>query len=234
MELYIHMPFCVRKCSYCAFDSFAGCSRVQMEQYTAAVLREARMRKAEACEPIETVYIGGGTPSLIPADIMESFLHSLNDILDLSGVLEFSVEANPGTVSGEWLRMMRGCGANRISLGMQAGQDHLLETLGRIHRFPDTVRAAGLARDAGFGNISLDLIFGIPGQTPDDWAETIGMALSMKPDHISAYGLIPEEGTPLSSRIGSGSLSLPDPDTERDMYDTAIRLFRESALFAFE
>ena len=234
MELYIHIPFCVRKCTYCSFASFPGCGRPEMEEYLSAVLREAQLRQHEADEPLNTVYIGGGTPSLVPPDLFCSFLSELKKILDFSRVREFSVEANPGTVTPAWLDAAVSSGINRISFGMQAFQDPILQTLGRIHRAGDVVSSVEAARKSGLENISLDLMFGIPGQDMADWEETVQSALSLHPDHISAYGLIPEEGTPLAARLESGVLKLPDPDTERDMYDLCIRRLAENGLMQYE
>ena len=234
MELYIHIPFCVRKCTYCSFASFSGCSRPEMERYLLALLTEAQLRQHEISEPIETVYIGGGTPSLVPAGMLCSFLSELKTILDLSRVDEFSVEANPGTVTPAWLDAAVSLGVNRISFGMQAFQDSILQTLGRIHRSGDVAASVKAARKSGLENVSLDLMFGIPGQKMTDWEETVRFALSLHPDHISAYGLIPEKGTPLADRLDSGDLELPDPDTERDMYDLCIRLLEENGFEQYE
>ena len=173
-------------------------------------------------EPVRTVYIGGGTPSLLPPFLFRRLTEGLEEIFCLSAVEEFTSEANPGTVCEEWLEAAVLGGVNRLSFGMQAYQDRLLEQLGRIHRYGDVCRSVELARKAGFRNISLDLIFGIPGQTAGDWDETLEKALSLDPSHISAYGLIPEEGTPLHADLECGRLSLPDPDTERNMYDRAL------------
>ena len=180
------------------------------------------------------VYIGGGTPSLVPPDLFCSFLSELKKILDFSRVDEFSVEANPGTVTPAWLDAAVSSGINRISFGMQAFQDPVLQTLGRIHRAGDVVSSVEAARKAGLENISLDLMFGIPGQNMADWEETVQFALSLHPDHISAYGLIPEEGTPLAARLESEMLKLPDPDTERDMYDLCIRRLAENGFDQYE
>ncbi len=234
MELYIHIPFCVRKCTYCSFTSFPGCSQQEMERYLFAVLREAQLRKHEINEPLETVYIGGGTPSLIPAELFCSFLSELKTILDFSRVHEFTTEANPGTVTPAWLDTAVSQGINRISFGVQAFQDQILQTLGRIHRSCDVAASVKAARESGMENISLDLMFGIPGQKAEDWAETLHFALSLCPDHISAYGLIPEDGTPLSAQLDSGILELPDPDSERNMYDFCIRLLAENGFEQYE
>ena len=234
MELYIHIPFCIRKCAYCAFESLAGCDSGEMEKYTSAVLREASQRVSFAQERIETVYIGGGTPSLLSPDLLEHLVTSLNNIFDMSSVSEFTIEANPGTVSETWLKKALDFGINRISFGIQAVQDHLLKTLGRIHSAQDAYRAVFDARQCGFRNINTDLIFGIPGQTMSDWCRTLDDIISLSPTHISAYGLIPEEGTPLFRDLGKGLISLPDPELERSMYDTAIQKLKEAGFNQYE
>ena len=234
MELYIHIPFCARKCTYCAFDSFPGCTREEMSLYMQTLLQEAEIRKAEITEPVHTIYIGGGTPSLIPVDVMKSFLAKLDELIDFSSLNEFTVEANPGTVTASWLKAVTQSGVNRISFGMQSSQPDLLRTLGRIHSMADVTLAVQLAREHSIPHINLDLIFGIPGQTMDDWNETIQAALALEPDHISAYGLIPEYGTPLFDKLESNILSLPEPDLEREMYDLAISRFRDAGLFQYE
>ena len=234
MELYIHIPFCVRKCAYCAFDSFAGCTREDMARYSSAIIREASLRKSFLQEPIETIYIGGGTPSLLPPELLEHIVATLRKIYKISECCEFTIEANPGTVSEKWLDTAIACGVNRISFGVQAIQDRLLQTLGRIHDFGDVAASVEVARKSGFRNINLDLIFGIPGQTAKDWRLTIESILSFSPSHISAYGLIPEEGTPLYRDIRNGVLSLPDPDLERDMYDIALNMFSEAGFQQYE
>ena len=233
MELYVHIPFCRKKCRYCSFTSHVG-TETEYEEYTALLLKEAEDRKNEVSEPIRTVYLGGGTPSLLPAGIFSKLLAGLRDIFDFSQVTEFTSEANPGTVTGEWLHSAVNSGINRLSLGMQAKQDHILSLLGRIHRFEDVVLSVEMARKSGIGNISLDLIFGIPGQTVAEWRDTLDAALSLHPDHISAYGLIPEEGTPLYCDLEKRLLELPDPDDERLMYDEAISIFSDNGLYQYE
>ena len=205
-----------------------------METYISALLREASARAEYVTEPLETVYIGGGTPSLLPPDLFTRLADGLRALFPFDSVREFTAEANPGTVTEEWLEAARRAGAGRISFGIQAAQNRLLRTLGRIHRFPDASDSVRLARKHGFTNVSVDLMFGIPGQTMADWRETLRSALSLSPDHISAYGLIPEEDTPLFRDLSSGMLALPDPDLERDMYDEAISVLAEAGLFQYE
>ena len=160
---------------------------------------------------------------MLPPALLSELVHGIRDVFSLDSVQEFTIEANPGTVTGEWFDTVLSLGINRLSLGVQACQERLLRLLGRIHRFEDVISSVSTARSSGFRNISLDLIFGIPSQTIDDWSRSMDAVLSLHPEHISAYGLIPEEGTPLYGDLESGRLVLPEPDTEREMYDLAIR-----------
>lgn len=221
MELYIHIPFCRQKCNYCSFTSFTG-QEAYFQKYIKLLLKEACIRKNEATEPLTTVYIGGGTPSLLPPFVLSEMVHGIRDVFDLDSVREFTIEANPGTITKEWIDTALELGINRLSLGMQAYQDRILSLLGRIHRFEDVAASVTAARSSGFRNIGIDLIFGIPTQTIDEWSQTVESAISLHPEHISAYGLIPEEGTPLFRDLENGVLSLPDPDDERQMYDLVI------------
>ncbi|MER1992421.1 MAG: radical SAM protein, partial [Eubacteriales bacterium] len=191
MLLYVHIPFCKRKCRYCSFVSYEK-SESQAERYIENVLKEAKNRKNEFIEPIDTLFIGGGTPSLLSPGLLLYFTDSLFRILEADKPTEFSIESNPGTVTEEWMSAAVKAGMNRLSLGMQALQPKLLNTLGRIHTFADVKTAIRTARRYGVSNINIDLIFGIPGQTHDQWTETLEASLSLHPEHISAYGLIPE------------------------------------------
>ncbi|MCR5567467.1 MAG: radical SAM family heme chaperone HemW [Clostridiales bacterium] len=233
MELYVHIPFCRQKCRYCAFASFAG-QESYREKYIELLLTEARNRKQEVSGSVSTVYIGGGTPSLLSPSQLSVLIAGLREVFDLDGVTEFTSEANPGTVTGEWLDAAVSCGVSRVSFGMQAYQENLLRLLGRIHTFEDVRTCVHLARKAGISNISLDLIFGIPGQTGEDWNNTLDAALSLDPSHISAYGLIPEEGTPLMHDLNAGRLTLPDPDLERNMYSLACEKTALSGFHQYE
>ncbi len=222
MELYIHIPFCQQKCRYCSFTSFPGLESY-FNRYTDLLLQEANSRKQVVSEPFTTVYIGGGTPSLLPPEPFSRLINGLRSVFNLENVKEFTAEANPGTITPEWLDTALSCGVNRLSIGMQCFQKKLLHILGRIHVYEDVTASVSAARAAGFENISLDLMFGIPTQTLNDWEETIDAAFMLNPDHISAYGLIPEEGTPISEELKKKSLFLPDPEEEREMYDLVIR-----------
>ena len=233
MELYIHIPFCRKKCNYCAFTSFPA-ENTDYKDYVDLLLKEAEERKNESNEPIKTVYIGGGTPSLLPPFLFTRMIDGLRMIFDLNHIEEFTIEANPGTVTRDWLYTAKASGANRLSFGMQAFQDSLLGILGRIHSYKDVCQSITLARETGFQNINLDLMFGIPYQTQTLWRETIDAALSLNPLHISAYGLIPEEGTSLYSDLETGALSLPDPDVEREMYAYAVTKLSQNGFHRYE
>ena len=234
LELYIHIPFCRSKCAYCDFPSFAGCE-AQIPRYITAVLAEARQRAEALGDPeIETVFIGGGTPSLLPAAQLERLLNGLHSCFRILPGAEFTCEANPGTLTADWLDTAVRGGMNRLSMGMQAAQPGLLRLLGRIHTMEDVCASVRLARQAGVADLNLDLMFGLPGQTPDDWRASLEAALALAPQHLSCYGLIPEEGTPLAGWLENGTVSLPEEETEREMYDTAIRTLAEHGFAQYE
>ena len=233
MLLYVHIPFCRQKCRYCSFVSFPG-QEAQAEAYVRLLLKEAENRIREFTGPVHTVFIGGGTPSLLPPDLLSLLASSLFSSLPSVAVQEFTVEANPGTVTRSWIEAARNAGVNRLSLGMQAFQPELLTLLGRIHSYSDVEETVRLAREYGFTNLNLDLMFGIPGQSLASWKETLEAALALDPVHISAYGLIPEENTPLYRDLESGRLSLPDPDLEREMYDLALSMLSARGLRQYE
>jgi len=222
MELYVHIPFCRQKCRYCDFASWAG-SETLMPKYIQALMVEAQER-APLSAAMETVFLGGGTPSLLPAALLQELLMGLHRHFVIAPDAEFTSEANPGTLTPQWLDTAVSSGVNRLSMGMQAFQPELLRTLGRIHDFSQVEQSVSLARSAGIRNLSLDLMFGLPGQTPAMWRETLDAALSLAPEHLSCYGLIPEEGTPLVADLDAGRLTLPDEDAEREMYDDTLRI----------
>ena len=224
MELYLHIPYCRQKCRYCDFASYTG-QESTMAAYVDALLREADAMAVNAKDAtIKTVFIGGGTPSTLPAELLERLLAGLHERFHISAGIEFTSEANPGTLSPEWLEAAVNGGVKRLSMGMQASQPELLRTLGRIHTQADVETSVQLARKHGIGNISVDLMFGLPGQTPDMWRESLDAALSLGVDHMSCYGLIPEDGTPLKRDLDAGRLSLPDEGGERRMYDDTLRI----------
>ena len=239
MELYIHLPFCRRKCRYCDFASYAGQDGL-MHTYVDALLKEAARQSSYYTGlyghslRMETVFLGGGTPSLLPPEELHRLLSGLRDIFDIAPDAEFTSEANPGTLDPAWLDAAVAGGVNRLSLGMQAYQPSLLETLGRIHDFTQVEASVRMARAEGIHNLSLDLMFGLPGQTVAMWRETLDAALSLSPTHLSCYGLIPEEGTPLKRDLDAGILSLPDEEAERQMYDDTLTILSHHGFEQYE
>ena len=219
--LYLHIPFCVRKCAYCDFASWAGAEEL-FGPYAARVKEEIR-RAGRRDVRVRTLYVGGGTPSVIPAGMMLSLLTALRSAFDFVPGAECSMEMNPGTVREDMLEAMREGGINRVSMGMQCAQDRLLETLGRVHRFADVENSVRMLHAAGFDNLNLDLMLGLPGQTVRDVKESLDSALDLGVTHLSCYGLILEDGTEMARRVREGTWTLPDEDTEREMYDLCLR-----------
>ena len=183
MELYIHIPFCVRKCEYCSFVSFPA-DDIQKEKYIKSLLEETKVRREEFREPVNTVFIGGGTPSLLSPNQFQKLVTGIRQYVSIDPHAEFSVEANPGTLTDEFVEKAAELGANRFSIGMQAFQELLLKRLGRIHTFAEVVESAELIKKHGVRNFNLDLIFGIPGQSLSDWRITLDQAISLDPTHI--------------------------------------------------
>ncbi len=213
--LYIHIPFCRAKCLYCDFTSFADKDGL-FKAYTNAVVAELKRKRAET--KIHSIFIGGGTPTALPPFLLARIVEAAM-AYNLEDGAEITVEANPGTVDLPYLQMLKSCGVNRLSFGFQAWQDRLLTTLGRIHSRTEFVTNFKAARAAGFDNINVDLIFSIPTQTADDWCETLSEVVTLKPEHISAYSLIIEEGTAFHRMYGD---SEPDDELDRHMQHYAI------------
>lgn len=233
MELYLHIPYCRQKCRYCDFASYAG-QESTMEAYVDAMLREADGLIPYHAAQIETVFIGGGTPSVLPPKLLNQLLSGLRERFTIPSDIEFTSEANPGTLTPEWLEAALSCGVNRISMGMQAYQPELLRTLGRIHTHADVVESVQLARKMGVDNLSVDLMFGLPGQTPQMWRDTLDAALALNVEHMSCYGLIPEDGTPLKHELDAGLLTLPDEEDERRMYDETLDILSRNGFIQYE
>jgi len=219
--LYVHIPFCLRKCAYCDFYSVARESK-EMDPFLAALCQEIDLRTAETKGPCETVFFGGGTPSLLTPDRLEAILTRLRDRFGILPDAEITLEANPGTVDVERLRAYRALGVTRLSLGIQSFRDSELQLLGRIHDRAAALAAIQATRDAGFDNLSLDLIFATPGQALNAWEETLDTALAFQPEHVSAYSLTVEDGTPLALRIRSGALTPCSADLAAVMYERTI------------
>jgi len=232
--LYIHFPFCRRKCLYCDFHSAAG-REAWMGPYIDALCAEARrISPALKGVAIDTVYMGGGTPTLFPPEAISQVLTACRDSFCILPKAEISIEANPATVDMSSLSGLREIGVNRLSIGAQSFSDSLLETLGRVHQSKDIYNAVRGAAEAGFNNISIDLIYGIPGQTLADWEDTLRESLTLPITHISAYALKIEEGTPFYTQYQSGELTLPGDEIELAMQDAAIDRLAQAGLARYE
>ena len=228
-EIYIHIPFCVRKCGYCDFLSFHADEEIR-ESYVAALLREIRSTGAEGDRKVSSVFLGGGTPSLLSPEQIRRIFLALRGRFWLREDAEITMEANPGTLDRKRLLEMKRCGVNRLSLGLQSADNRFLRILGRIHSFEDFLESYALSRECGFSNINVDLMFALPEQSRKDWEESLRKTALLGPEHISAYSLMIEEGTPFASR----SLILPDEDTEYAMYEDSSRILGEYGFEQYE
>lgn len=222
--LYVHVPFCVKKCLYCDFVSHP-LHHGTPEAYANALSREIRLYGSALSgeeRNVTSVFIGGGTPTCLPAAGLKNILGGIKTVFNLLPGCEVTVEANPGTIEPDGLRELKGAGVNRLSFGVQSFNDSLLGVLGRIHSAGEAVEAVRSAREAGFENLNLDFIFGIPGQTTGDWLETLSRAVELAPEHVALYGLQLEEGTPLERAVARGEIKACPEEVELSMYRTAI------------
>jgi oxygen-independent coproporphyrinogen-3 oxidase len=219
LGLYVHIPFCRRKCLYCDFSSYTGAEHL-FPAYTTALCQQIADQGGMLCKPgVDTVYIGGGTPSILPVSLLERILVSLADSFAIAEGAEISIEANPGTVTQEQLLQLNSLGINRLSFGVQSFNAELLAALGRIHTAADGMEAVEYAYAAGFNNVSIDLMYGLPGQTAAGFARELKTAAALNTAHISVYGLKLEAGTPLAEAYDQGRLAMPDEAEEEAMYD---------------
>ena len=219
--LYVHIPFCVRKCSYCDFCSYpeSGISPDKRAAYIKALLSEIRGYERTERICVDTVFFGGGTPSLLEPVELEMILNEIRSVFSVLPSAEITLEANPGTITERKLVSYKSLGVNRLSIGVQSIHDNELKKLGRIHSREDFLAGYRMARAAGFDNVSVDLMYGIPEQTVSSFEKTLDTVIALSPEHISAYGLIVEEGTPFYTM--RDNLMLPDEDAECDMYELA-------------
>lgn len=233
LGLYIHIPFCRSKCQYCDFYSLATKDDSLIDGYLDAVCDH--IKEAGELAPgykVDTIYFGGGTPSFFGAEGIAVILTAIRRNFDVENNAEITVECNPDSVSDRLLHRLRAEGVNRLSLGIQSDDDEMLKKLGRPHTYSQAVMAYQRMRKAGFRNISVDLMYGLPGQDIQDWSETLDNVLRLNPEHVSCYGLKIEEGTPFAQM--KDALNLPDDDTQAEMYLTAVELLRGRGFRQYE
>ncbi|KGM97917.1 coproporphyrinogen III oxidase [Clostridium novyi A str. 4552] len=228
-SLYIHIPFCEQKCLYCDFTSYCG-REDRMVDYSKALSKEIDQIKNKK---INTIFIGGGTPTYLCLQGWNILKKSI-DKLEKSNDLEFTVESNPKTFDEEKLKFLKSIGVNRISIGLQAWQDKHLKSLGRIHTKDEFLKSYHMAREIGFKNINVDLMFGIPNQTLADWKETLLEVTKLNPEHLSCYSLIIEEGTPFYDFYERNKIELPSEELERKMYDYTLKFLESKGYEQYE
>lgn len=234
LGLYIHIPFCVKKCEYCDFLSW-NAGEEERQQYVAALLSEIESyREFAKGYRVSTIFIGGGTPSVLLPKQMEDILQKIYEIFELERRPEITIEVNPGTVDEEKLQCYKENGVNRLSMGLQSVKDEKLRLLGRIHTYQEFVESYELARKAGFDNISIDLISSVPGQTLQEWKEELETAAAQNPEHISVYQLIIEEGTPFYEKYAEHPELLPDEETSREIYLWTGKFLKEAGYEQYE
>jgi oxygen-independent coproporphyrinogen-3 oxidase len=225
VSIYIHFPFCLKKCLYCSFNSIAE-SNFPTERYVSTLIREMELCRANLTHSVvaHTLYFGGGTPSLMGPALIERIVDAAAELFSLGSSAEITLEANPGALTLETLSGYRSCGINRLSLGVQSFHDELLQRLGRVHSAEQAVDAFTTARGAGFENIGVDLINSLPGQTVKMWEDDLFKAVNLQPDHLSVYGLTVEEGTPFAAMEKDGSLILPDEEDAAVMFEKTTQI----------
>jgi oxygen-independent coproporphyrinogen-3 oxidase len=234
-SLYLHIPFCNHRCGYCDFNTFAGMQRF-IPRYVEALCREVELVSQAAGDPpaIRTIFFGGGTPSLLTPEQMGAIFNQFKRWFDLSPLSEVTLEANPGTVTLASLTALRKIGFNRISFGMQSARPEELRLLERQHTPWDVFQSVRWARQAGFENLSLDLIFGLPDQSLPQWQFSLETALKLNPEHLSFYSLTVEEGTPLFRWVNRGLVQLPDDDISGDMYEWSMDRLADARFEQYE
>ncbi len=233
-SLYIHIPFCVSKCPYCSFVSWPGMDNLH-QRYVTALLREAKeLSHSVSVQPLSTLFLGGGTPTLLAGQELADIVTACKRLFGFTHQAEISIEANPKTIDLAKLTLLRRSGINRLSIGVQSLQDTELQLLGRPHSADDAITAVRQARAGGFDNLSLDLMYGIPGQDHKSWQQTLEQALSLAPDHLSLYELTVEQGTPYYQQLEQGLLALPDEEEIAAMDQITATLCRQAGLAQYE
>lgn len=234
-SIYLHIPFCIHRCAYCDFNTYAGLDDL-IPEYVTALCREIELvgRGAGSKIRVHTLFVGGGTPSLLPGSDVARIIETVSTYYHVEEGAEISLEANPGTVSLEYLKELRRIGVNRISLGMQSANPGELRLLERQHGFSEVLQAVTWARTAEIDNVSLDLIFGLPYQSLAAWQQNLRLGVGLAPDHLSLYALTLEHGTPMHKWVTRGLLDEPDPDLAADMYEWAAEYLQNGGYQQYE
>lgn len=237
LELYIHIPFCIKKCAYCDFLSGPS-DDVTIQSYVEALCKEIKANTELAKDyKVTTIFLGGGTPSVLSGEQMSYIMKTVKTVFEIADDAEITTEANPGTVTREKLEVYRKAGINRISFGLQSANNEDLKLLGRIHTYEEFLESFKLARECGFEKINVDLISAIPKQTVADWEKSLKKIIELDPEHISAYSLIVEEGTPFAKLYGEGTKGekdLPSEEDEREIYKRTEELLNAAGYFRYE
>ena len=234
LGLYLHVPFCMKKCKYCDFLSWAG-SEEEQETYVQGLLKEIESyREFAKGYKVSTVFLGGGTPSILSGEQIERILGAVSDVFMMDKHAEITLEMNPGTVTEEKLRSYKKAGINRLSIGLQSVKNENLKLLGRIHIYEEFLQSYELARQEGFKNISVDLISSLPGQTLEFWKEELQEIVRLNPEHVSVYQLILEEGTPFYETYADHPELLPDEEVSREIYLSTGRILSEAGYEQYE
>jgi putative oxygen-independent coproporphyrinogen III oxidase len=232
--LYVHIPFCLTRCGYCDFNTYAGLEELQ-SPYMEALLREARLAAGEwANVAFRSIFVGGGTPTTLPASTLTDLLGSLRELFSIETDAEITIEANPDTVDESYLRRVLAGGVTRLSMGVQSFDPAVLRSLDRVHSAESARAAFGAAGAAGFTNVNLDLIYGAEGETLDSWTRTLAEAIALGPEHLSCYSLTVEPNTLLGRKVAAGITPAPDGDLQADMYDVACGLLSEAGFAHYE
>lgn len=226
--VYVHIPFCKKRCLYC--DFFSTTLLEKRQEYIEALLREIAARKQETNEPIRTIYLGGGTPSTLEANDIKRIIEAIGT----KDAEEITMEFNPGDATPSYLQAIRAAGVNRLSIGIQSFQDELLQLIGRRHTAAQAIEAVHMAQEAGFDNLSIDLIYALPTQTMEQWEADIRTALSLHVQHISTYGLMYEEGTAMTRQLEAGTIEAIDEEMENAMYDTLCVRLKQAGFIHYE
>lgn len=230
--IYIHIPFCQRKCKYCDFVSFDRCNEKMKEKYIQAILKE--IENCDKTKKASTIYFGGGTPSILPAEEIQRILEKIRQKFEIAKNAEISIEVNPGTVNLQKLEMYQNIGINRLSIGLQTTQNRLLKLLGRIHTYEDFVKVYETARKLNFANINVDLMLGLPTQNLEDIEKSLSEVIALNPEHISLYSLILEEGTELEKLVSNHELEMISENLERKMYWQTKQILEKNGYIHYE